>query len=143
MKRLISYIVALGLAVSCYADSFLLTTTDAPRAKFRSTSVYVVSGAVTESPQLRSCMSNNGHATCSMYAISAANFAALNSEGGACYQPVAKARKGRPGGGGSGGGGAIGEYDFQSPIGAVPVALILLLGAVYALLIARKQKKCW
>ena len=67
----------------------------------------------------------------SMSAISAANFTALNSEGGACYTPTdmerpkGNVRKGRSGGNGTG------MYDFHSPVGATPCLFLALLAALY------------
>ena len=83
--------------------------------------------------------------TGSMTAISASNFAALNDEGGAFYQPSATThrpgvrREGRDDEDDDDGNNAIGEYDFHSPVGNTPWVLILLLLFAYVI---KKQYLC-
>ena len=82
----------------------------------------------------------------SLTAISASNFAQLNSEGGACYQASAIHKPAARRGGrdemedGEGdGGNAIGVYDFHSPVGDTPWMVILLLLFAYVI---KKQYLC-
>ena len=123
-----SYRAAVHVSVPGYQSS----------SDFRSTSSYLSSrpsGAITS-------YSSNGLSAHGLAAISASNFDALNSEGGACYQPSATqtgSRKGRPGGGGDSGGGAIGEYDFHSPVGDTPWVWMLLLLAAFGM---KKKRSC-
>jgi hypothetical protein len=121
MKRLTGIILCIWIAAG-------VSAVDYPFTSFNSTSIYT--GGRDSQPVAAANRQLSG----SMSAISSANFAALNSEGGACYQPAASApRKGRPGGDDSGGGsGAIGEYDFHSPVGDTPFWLFALLGGIYA-----------
>ena len=95
-----------------------------PQAEFQSTSAYRNVGLHPSSGG----MSGYSRPTGSLSDISAANFDALNSEGGACY---AAPRKGRPGDE------AIGEYDFHSPVGDTP----WLLMAAFLLLFGLYQRK--
>lgn len=138
MRRLISYIVALGLVVGCYAADYP-TMSSAPGMEFRSTSSYV-GGGRSSANQPQSPYGQRGLTSGSLSTISSSNFLELNSEGGACYQPSSHARKGRPGGGGGdSGGGAIGEYDFHSPVGNALWPL-LLLGGLYMIRLKRKEE---
>ena len=108
---------------TCWAFSYQPVTYSAPATGFRSTSAY--NGSMQPAGSLS--------------AISAANYEALNSEGGACYHPSAVGpRKGRPQENDYGGTGAIGNLDYHSPVGDVPWALLLILAAVWGV---RKRMK--
>lgn len=118
-----------------------------PYTEFRSTSAYISStsgntgyarsSAVSVSSGLKTASYATYRTSGSMAAISAANFATLNSEGGACYQPssITKPqvrRGGRDDEEEEGdGGNAIGEYDFHSPVGDTPWILFGLLLIAY------------
>lgn len=131
MKRIIGIIWCLWLVARCYAVDYQQTS-------FRSTSIY--SGEQrTAQPAL---YSGRPQTVGSISAISSSNFNALNSEGGAFYQPSVTSgpRKGRPGGSGSGGSGAIGELDFHSPVGHTPYILLAILATIYAFF-AKNRKK--
>ena len=107
-----------------------------PSADFRSTSVYVAESRPSSAFGYPSSGMTVNRATGSLSAISAANFEALNSEGGACYSPSGP-RRGRPADDGQGGSGAIGDVPNHSPIGDTPWFWFLLLAAGY---MARKWK---
>ena len=125
-----------------------------PYTEFRSTSAYISStsgntgyarsSVVSVSSGLKTASYATYRTTGSMVAISAANFATLNSEGGACYQPssITKPqvrRGGRDDEEEEGdGGNAIGEYDFHSPVGATPWILMVVLAAAYLFIKRRK-----
>ena len=122
----------------CVAASiFAVTYQPCNPSSFRSTSVYVT-GATDYN---QSAITNNlspitSKATGSMTAISASNFAELNSEDGLCAETSSRSaviRRGRPGG-------AIGEYDFHSPVGDTPWIVLAVLTAIYVIL-AKKRKK--
>ena len=69
----------------------------------------------------------------SLSAISAANYASLNSDGGACcHAPAGPHKAKRPGDL------AIGEADFRSPVGELPIGLIIVFILAYA---GYKKKK--
>ena len=97
---------------------------------FRSTSPYLSAGSSM-------CVSSSAPAG-SFSAISAANYAALNSEGGACYTPSGPRRVGRedyidngtP---------SIGEITEHSPVGDTPWALMILLCLGYVAYVERKK----
>ena len=124
MSKRLGIIVCLLISLQLSAISYEPMTYSAPPTAFRSTSAY--SGSIQPT----------GFA-----AISASNYEALNSEGGACYNAASGPRKGRPKGGDSGnGGGFIGDYEFHSPIGDVPFVLMAILASLYAFF-AKKRKK--
>ena len=130
MKRQINIYIFLCVAASVFAVAYQ----PCQPSSFRSTSTYVCGAAdYNQSSYTIHHTSYTTKATGSLSAISASNFAELNSEEGWCAGTSAKAniRKGRPGGGGGGGGGAIGEYDFHSPIGDTPWILFGLLLLAY------------
>ena len=108
MRKIIGIIVLSLLSLPLMAVEYNPVTYSAPSTDFRSTSAY--NGSIQP--------------TGSMSAISAANYQALNSEGGACYHPSAvssEPRRGRPGG-------FIGNYDFHSPVGEIPwIAMGMML----------------
>ena len=106
----------------CSADSYQPMTYSAPETGFRSTSAYTV----------------NTQRTSGFAAISASNYAALNSEDGACYSGP---RKGRPKPGDYGGTGAIGNYDFHSPAGDIPWEMMVIFALILAY-IKKKQYLC-
>jgi len=110
MRKIVGILVCLLLSLQLYAVGYQPVTYSAPVTTFRSTSAY--NGSIQP--------------TGSLSAISAANYNALNSEGGACYSPAQHGtiHRGRPGG-------AIGEYDFHSPVGNTPWFLMAVLAAVY------------
>ena len=78
-------------------------------------------------------------ATGSLSAISASNFAALNSEGGACYRPSGP-RRARPNEDVGGGSGAIGDYTNHSPIGEIPFILMAILASLYVIWTKKRKK---
>ena len=143
MKKVIGIIVCLWVVTTAGAVEF------APAAPFRSTSAY---GAHGEQYQQQMMTANSRPQSIgSLSAISASNFEALNSEGGAFYSPSQTSsapsgpRKGRIGGGDEetnpgGGGGEIGNDEVRSPIGDTPWLIMLLLGVGYiAFLTFRRQ----
>ena len=69
--------------------------------------------------------------TGSFSSISAANYASLNSEGGACYRASSGPRKGRGKMDDYGGTGTIGDYTSHSPIGEIPFGIMLLFVLAY------------
>ena len=135
MKKIIGIIVCLWVVTTAGAVEF------APAAPFRSTSAY---GAHGEQYQQQMTTANSRpQSVGSLSAISASNFEALNSEGGAFYSPSEASsapsgpRKGR-GGGGTG----IGVIVEESPIGDTPWLIMLLLGVGYiAFLTFRRQPR--
>ena len=150
MRRWISFIFSIWLTLGCLAVDYQPKKAvygspgysygyaqEAPTAVFRSTSSYS-----TEVPTPTAMRLQRPEAIGSMSAISASNFAELNSEEGWCGGTSARAniRKGRPGGGGGGGGGAIGEYEFHSPVGNTPWMIMALLAAAYLLVKRRKAR---
>ena len=118
-----------------FAFLFLLTVpiraVDLQQSAFRSTSAYR-SSSLNQSPNIG--MTTYNKPTGSLSAISAANFEALNSEGGACYSPGTQ-RRVRPEDG------AIGEYSFESPIGDTPWFLIMMLSLLFYLYQRRHQQE--
>lgn len=137
MKKVIGIIVCLWVVATAGAVEF------APAAPFRSTSAY---GAHGEQYQQQMTTANSRpQSVGSLSAISASNFEALNSEGGAFYSPSEASapsgpRKavGRPGSGEGG----IGVIVEESPIGDTPWLIMLLLGLGYiAFLTFRRQTR--
>ena len=123
MSKRLGILVCLLISLQLSAINYQPVTYSAPPTEFRSTSAY--NGSIQPS----------GFA-----AISASNYEALNSEGGACYNAASGPRKGRPKGGGTSGGGFIGDYEFHSPIGDAPFVLMAILAGLYAFF-AKKHKK--
>lgn len=120
MRKVVGILVCLFLSLPLSAISYQTMSYSAPATDFRSTSVY--SGSV--------------QSTGSLSAISASNFNALNSEGGACYLPSAvssEPRRGRPGG-------FIGNYDFHSPVGDIPFVLMAIMAGLYAIFVKKRKK---
>ncbi len=117
----------LGIVVCLWIVERLLAVEYRPIG-FSSTSAYAGS---QRSEQMAMMPPSRVQTYGSMSAISAANFTALNSEGGACYTPTdmerpkGNVRKGRSGGNGTG------MYDFHSPVGATPCLFLALLAALY------------
>ena len=97
---------------------------------FRSTSPYLSAGSSM-------CVSSSAPAS-SFSAISAANYAALNSEGGACYMPstLSGPRRGRDDYGGTE---PIGGITEHSPVGDTPWALMIWLCLGYVAYVERKK----
>jgi len=120
MRKTIGIIVCLFLSLQLSAISYQTATYSAPPTGFRSTSAYSASRPTPSS----------------LSAISTANYEALNSEGGACYNGP---RRGRPKEGDYGNTGAIGSADFRSPVGDIPWYLFGLLAALYGLIIQKKR----
>ena len=103
-----------------------------PQTAFQSTSAYRSAGLQQPVAAAEVCRT-----TGSLSAISASNFDALNGEGGACYSPVqSAARRGR-----GDEGGAIGEYDFQSPVGGTPWLWILTLSLLFCFHRRREKRE--
>ena len=122
MRKKIGILVCLLiLSLQLSAAGYQPMTYSAPETGFRSTSAYTGS-----------------HQPTGFAAISASNYAALNSEGGACYNGP---RKGRPKPGDYGGTGAIGVYDYHSPVGDVPWEMIVIFAIILAY-IKKKQYLC-
>ena len=125
MRKVIGILVCLFLSLRLSAVSYQPVTYSAPPTGFRSTSAYTGSMQPTGS----------------LSAISSSNFEALNSEGGACYNPSASGpRKGRPNENTYGGTGAIGNVDFHSPVGEMPWAGMLILAVLYAIYVKKRKK---
>ena len=95
---------------------------------FRSTSPYLSAGSSM-------CVSSSAPAS-SFSAISAANYAALNSEGGACYTPNGPRRVGRVDYGDTP---PIGGITEHSPVGDTPWALMIWLCLGYVAYVERKK----
>ena len=123
MRKIVGILVCLLLSLQLYAVGYQPVTYSAPVTTFRSTSAY--NGSIQP--------------TGSLSAISAANYNALNSEGGACYSPSGP-RKGRPTGGSGSSDGLIGNYDFHSPVGDVPFLVMTVIAVLYTIF-AKKHKK--
>ena len=148
MKRIVNILFAIWIVLSAYAVDYRPVHLTAPPSGFSyqrsavSGQSSVFGGLASNS---RSGLSSNSAGgltsnranglTSNPSSISAANFEALNSEGGACYQPAYApgVRKVRPGDEEGGGGGAIGEYDFHSPVGNTPWLLTLIMLLAYVL----------
>jgi len=124
MRKLIGTLVCLLLSLQLSAVGYQPVTYSAPPTGFRSTSAY--NGSIQP--------------TGSLSAISAANYQALNSEGGACYNGASGPRRGRPTTNDYGGTGAIGNYDYRSPVGDIPWVVMVVLAGLYAIF-AKKRKK--
>ena len=123
MRKIIGIIVLSLLSLPLMAVGYSPVTYSAPSTNFRSTSAY------------NGSMQPAG----SMSAISASNYQALNSEGGACYHPSAIGpRKGRPKENEYGGSGAIGNQDFHSPVGEIPW---IAMGAMLFLYVFYTKKR--
>ena len=138
MRKLIGILVCLLAAASVFAVEYhplrvsaaardgYYSAASAPSVGFRSTSAY--------SPNSANSIASNS--VSGLSAISASNFAALNSEDGLFAETSAKVgairKSGRPGGGGGSEGGGIGEYDFHSPVGDLPFLFFVLLLAAHA-----------
>ncbi len=135
MRRFFGILVCLFWVANMFATTYQsYQPTD-----FRSTSAYV-----TSRPDGISTYQSQAVSHQSIASISASNFAAMNEEGGEFYQPPATnphIRKGRPGGGGDSGGGAIGEYDFHSPVGAIPWLIFAVMVAAYCFVKKRRSLK--
>lgn len=103
---------------------------------FRSTSAYI-----TNTPSVATTTAYNTYSYCGMTsspsAISAANYASLNGEGGACYTPsdLSGPNRGRDNHKGDS---SIGTNVAHSPVGDVPWILFILLSLGY---IAYKHRK--
>lgn len=117
MRKIVGIILCLWIATASFAYDY---TESAASSSFSSTSAYRASAV----------------APSSFSAISAANFAALNSEGGACYQDRALSgpRKGRPGGG------ATGQGKLESPVGDIPWVLLLVAALAYAVSLRLRKR---
>lgn len=98
---------------------------------FRSTSPYLSAGSSM-------CVSSSAPAS-SFSAISAANYAALNSEGGACYTPSTLSGPRRVGREDYGDTPPIGGITEHSPVGDTPWALMILLCLGYVAYVERKK----
>ena len=124
----------LGIVVCLWIVERLLAVEYRPIG-FSSTSAYAGS---QRSEQMAMMPPSRVQTYGSMSAISAANFTALNSEGGACYTPTdterpkGSIRKGRSGGNGTG------MYDFRSPVGSTPWVLIIMLAVAYLALTSHR-----
>lgn len=132
MRKLVSVLVCLWGAASVYAAEYKPFAYSAPPTEFRSTSAYTASANSFPSGRDRV------GATSSLTAISAANFATLNSEGGACYIPSAtsgprRAKIVEPDTE------AIGEGVWESPVGETPLILLALLAAFYAFFLTSRS----
>lgn len=134
MRKLVSVLVCLWVAASVYAAEYKPFAYSAPPTEFRSTSAYTASSNSFPSGRDRV------GATSSLTAISAANFATLNSEGGACYIPSAtcgskrvKVKEPEPDTE------AIGEGVWESPVGETPLILLALLAAFYAFFLTSRS----
>jgi len=137
MKRIVNILFAIWIVLSAYAVDYRPVHLTAPPSAFRTTSGYLASNSLSglTSNSLSGLTVQRSNNVSGLSSISAANFEALNSEGGACYQPAYApgVRKGRPGDDEGGGGGAIGEYDFHSPVGNTPWLLTLIMLLAYVL----------
>lgn len=157
MRKILGILVCLWVATSVFAVDYhpikatgyrsagrYTSASDAPVSDFRSTSAY-------SAPLTANSLSTTPTGlTSSLAAISSSNFDALNSEGGACYQPSALSsgpRRGvtRPGSDDEDEDPdeenlAIGEYIERSPIGEIPFFVMALLVGLYAFW-AKKRKK--
>ena len=139
MRKIIGIIVCLFITVGLWAVEYHPAT-------FSSTSAYMHESRVAN-VAAQSAMRPSGAmafrsgaitTTGSLSAISASNFEALNSEGGACYTPARHGgtiRRERSEEGDSGGrdedSEAIGSYGYHSPVGATPCLFLALLAALY------------
>ena len=151
MKRIVNILFAIWIVLSAYAVDYRPVHLTAPPSGFSyqrsavsgQSSVFggLASNSLSGLTSHNEVVSQRSGLTSNPSAISAANFEALNSEGGACYQPAYApgVRKGRPGDDEGGGGGAIGEYDFHSPVGNIPWILFVLLAAGYVVLMKRRK----
>ena len=128
MRRLLGIVVCLWIVERLFGVEYR-------PIEFGSTSAYIGS---QQKEQTTVRTSARVQTYGSMSAISAANFTALNSEGGACYTPTdikrpkGNVRKGRSGGNGTG------MYDFRSPVGSTPWILIVLLAVAYLALTSHR-----
>lgn len=132
MRKIIGIIVCLFITVGLWAVEYHPAT-------FSSTSTYMHESRVA-SVAAQSAMRPSGAmafrsgtitTTGSLSAISASNFEALNSEGGACYNAPRHGgtikKVGRP----ETGSGGIGVSEPSSPVGATPCLFLALLAALY------------
>ena len=134
MRKFVSVLVCLWVAASVYAAEYKPFAYSAPPTEFRSTSAYTASANSFTSGR------DMVGATSSLAAISASNFATLNSEGGACYIPSAtcgskrvKVKEPEPDTE------AIGEGVWESPVGETPLILLALLAAFYAFFLTSRS----
>lgn len=149
MRKILGILVCLWVATGVFAVDYhpikatgyrsagrYTSAYSAPVSSFRSTSAYsapLTANSLSTTP--------TGGLTSSLAAISSSNFDALNSEGGACYQPSALSsgpRRGvtRPGSDDEDEDPdeedlAIGEYIERSPVGDTPWIFIAILIIVY------------
>ena len=131
MRKLVSVLVCLWVAAEMFAVSYQ----SYQPTMFRSTSAYVA-----ERPMATSCHQSSRANHQTLTAISASNFATLNSEGGACYIPSAtsgpskvKVKEPEPDTE------AIGEGVWESPVGETPLILLALLAAFYAFFLTSRS----
>lgn len=122
MRKITGIIVVLLISLQVMAVGFEPVSYSAPSTDFRSTSAY------------NGSMQPIG----SMSAISAANYQALNSEGGANYTGGNGPRRGRPQENDYGGRGSIGSTDFHSPVGEIPW---IAMGAMLFLYVFYTKKR--
>ncbi|MBR4431835.1 MAG: hypothetical protein IKS76_01380 [Paludibacteraceae bacterium] len=133
-----------NILVCLFVATSLLAVTYQPcqPTSFRSTSVYVTTA---QPSSVTMSMSPQYPKSIGITAISASNFDALNSEGGACYQPSAA----RPGGirrsvdrpdDDDEDDLAIGEIIERSPVGDTPWILFILFAAGYIVLRRKKDR---
>ena len=143
MRKIIGIIVCLWVSLQLSAVSY-----QPCKSVYRSPGSYSVSGTGYSGSGFRSTSAyqpssnqdivSNVQAYHTMSSISASNFEALNSEGGACYNGP---RRGRPKDGDNSKTGLIGGYDFQSPVGDALIPL-LLLALGYAAFRFRRLHNC-
>lgn len=129
MRKLVSVLVCLWVAAEMFAVSYQ----SYQPTMFRSTSAYVA-----ERPMATSCHQSSMANHQTLTAISASNFATLNSEGGACYIPSAtsgprRAKIVEPDTE------AVGEGVWESPVGETPLILLALLAAFYAFFLTSRS----
>lgn len=134
MRKIIGILVCLLVTARLFAVDYQPFAYSAPPTEFRSTSAYTASANSFPSGRDRV------GATSSLTAISASNFATLNSEGGACYIPSAtcgskrvKVKEPEPDTE------AIGEGVWESPVGETPLILLALLAAFYAFFLTTRS----
>lgn len=137
MKRIAAFIVALWMAMSCYAVDFNFQT--GPQGSHCQTGVaptVAYTAPPTDFRTTSAFRSSNVALTSSFSEISESNFQSLNSG-------PKKAGGRPPGGGGTGGGGqATGEIEWEYPLGDIPFLLIALLALAYGVARFRKDTRC-
>ena len=121
-------IEAILLCLWVVANSFAATYQAFQPTDFRSTSAYMTAGERTSMP---SASRATPYTSQSLSAISASNFATLNSEGGACYHPSAIHSGPKKGKVVEPDTEAVGEGVWESPVGDIPWMLIVLLLLLY------------